>query len=95
MLVVSESRSSSVPRLAKSAPSQQLPVGHFLVLPSPSPSSLLIKPIAVSELHLPYVASGSSEEPSCDTMVNVEGSLEKVQCGVCVTVCLLVVIGGG
>ena len=85
MLVVSERRSNTVPPLAKTAPSLQPPLGHFLVLPSPSPSSLLIKPLLVSELHLPSVSLGSSEEPSCDTMVSVEGSLEKVnvRCGGC------------
>ena len=95
MLVVSENRSTAVPHLAKPTPSQQLPFGHFLILPSPSPSSLLIKPIVTSELHLPSSALGSSEEPSCDTMVTVEGSLEKVcvGCGgvsVGVKVCLWV-----
>ena len=81
MLVVSENRSTAVSHLAKTPPSLQLPLGHFLILPSPSPSSLLIKPIVPSELHLPPTAVGSSEEPSCDTMVTVEGSLEKVGVG--------------
>ena len=80
MLIVSEHGSTPVPRPTKNAPSQQFPSGHFLVLPSPSTSSLLIKPIIVSELYLPSVPSASTEEPSCDTMVNVEGSLEKVKC---------------
>ena len=55
------------------------PLGHFLLLPSPSPSSLLIKPVVVSELLLPVeVSEGDREKATAEAMESVGNSLRQV-----------------
>ena len=54
------------------------PSGHFILLPGPTTSSLLVKPVVVSELYLPNMHPVTIEEPSCDAMITMENSLDKV-----------------
>lgn len=53
------------------------PRGHFVLLPSPS-SSLLLKPLAVSELMLPLDVA-PLEVPSEETLCRLSTVLDKVR----------------
>ena len=51
-------------------------VGHYLLLPSSS--SLLIKPVVVSELLLPVETAGEGDKPTPDAMDSIAASLDQV-----------------
>ena len=67
-----ETTSLSTP---SSISSQAAGVGHYLLLPSAS--SLLIKPVVVSELLLP-VEAGEEDKPTTDAMDSIAASLDQV-----------------
>ena len=72
LLLVRKKTSLSTPSLISS---QAAGVGHYLLLPSAS--SLLIKPVVVSELLLP-VEAGEEDKPTTDAMDSIAAGLDQV-----------------
>ena len=68
---------SSYPYASHSPSTLPKPRGHFIVLPSPA-ASLLIKPVAVSELMLPGDSQAKMETPVSDSVAVVSEYLDQV-----------------
>ena len=76
VLLAACTETTSLSTSSSSISSQVAGVGHYLLLPSSS--SLLIKPVVVSELLLPVETAGEGDKPTPDAMDSIAASLDQV-----------------